>query len=184
MGWTKYPWQDCDYALSWFGKTEGEARKTYRRYVKEGISLGKRPELVGGGLIRSLGGWSAVVSMRQNKEQILADQRILGTGDFVEKMVKESAEQMQPWRNLIDRGKRAKEIIETICETRRVNVEELRMGSRRGSLSRVRSEIVEALILKLGMPLAEVARSLGVSTSAVSKLLTRGNQNPRRNKSS
>ena len=91
MGWTKYPWQDCDYVLSLFGKTEAEARRTYRGYIKEGISLGKRPELVARGLIRSLGGWSAVVSMRQNKEQILADQRILGTGDFVERMVKESA---------------------------------------------------------------------------------------------
>jgi DNA-binding Xre family transcriptional regulator len=121
--------------------------------------------------------------MRQNKEQILADQRILGTGDFVERMVKESAEQMEPWRNLIDRGKRAKEIIETICEMRRVNVEELRMGSRRGTLSRVRSEIAEKLIVRLGMPLAEVARALGVSTSAISKLLTRGNQNPLRRKS-
>ena len=96
MGSTKYPWQDCDYVLSWFGKTEGEARRAYRRYMKEGISLGKRPELVGGGLIRSLGGWSAVVSMRQNKEQILADRRILGTGDFVERMVKEAADQMRP----------------------------------------------------------------------------------------
>jgi len=29
----------------------------YRSYVKKGISMGRRPELVGGGLIRRLGWW-------------------------------------------------------------------------------------------------------------------------------
>ena len=65
------------------------------------------------------------------------------------------------------------EAVKTICEMRRVNGEELRMGSRRGTLSQVRSEIAEELVGRLGMPLAEVARALGVSTSAISKLLAR-----------
>ena len=33
--------------------------------MEAGKDLGPRPELVGGGLIRSLGGWSAVLSLRQ-----------------------------------------------------------------------------------------------------------------------
>ena len=32
-------------------------RLEYRWYVEKGISMGRRPELVGGGLIRRLGGW-------------------------------------------------------------------------------------------------------------------------------
>ena len=36
------------------------ARKLYYEYVKEGIGQGRRPELVGGGLIRSLGGWDVI----------------------------------------------------------------------------------------------------------------------------
>ena len=59
----RHEWQDRDYVLSWFGRREAEARTAYRRYVKEGIEDGRRPELVGGGLIRSLGGWSQVVSL-------------------------------------------------------------------------------------------------------------------------
>jgi putative transposase len=35
----------------------GSAKKRYRSYVEEGISMGRRPDLVGGGLIRSMGGW-------------------------------------------------------------------------------------------------------------------------------
>ncbi len=60
MGKVKNDWQNRDYVLKWFGKKQGEAKSAYRNYVKKGIYQGRRPELVGGGLIRSLGGWSAV----------------------------------------------------------------------------------------------------------------------------
>ena len=80
MGRKSHEWQDRDYVLSWFGRREGEATKAYRGYVKEGIEDGRRPELAGGGLIRSLGGWSQVVSLRRSKERVLGDERILGSG--------------------------------------------------------------------------------------------------------
>ena len=66
MGRIKHEWQDRDYVLSWFGEKEGKAKKAYRQYVKEGIALGRRPELIGGGLVRFLGGWSEVLSMRRD----------------------------------------------------------------------------------------------------------------------
>jgi len=49
-----------------FGKTFSKARRQYNSYVKEGVELGYRPELAGGGLIRSLGGWEAVKKMRKD----------------------------------------------------------------------------------------------------------------------
>jgi len=55
MGKVKRGWQDIDYVLSYFGKNRRSARKKYLSYVEEGISMGRRPELVGGGLIRSMG---------------------------------------------------------------------------------------------------------------------------------
>jgi putative transposase len=119
-----------------------------------------------------------VVSMRRSKGQGLADQQILGTGDFVERMPKESSAQMRSWRNRIEGGKSVEERIKRICEMRQVNRKELQMGSRRGTLSQVRSEIAEELVGGLRMPLAEVARALGVSTSAISKLLRRKHQPP------
>ena len=60
----KYEWQDRDYVLSWFGDKEGQAKQGYRQYVQAGIAQGRRPELVGGGLIRFLGGWSEVLSLQ------------------------------------------------------------------------------------------------------------------------
>jgi putative transposase len=75
------------------------------------------------------------------------------------------------WRRRI--GK----IIEERCLEREVNVEEVRMGSRRGQIPEVRAEIVEELVQELGVPLAEIARVVGVSTSAVSKILRRRENN-------
>lgn len=56
MGKVKNDWQDRDYVLKWFGTKEGEAKRNYRQFVKKGIALGRCPELVGGGLIKSQGG--------------------------------------------------------------------------------------------------------------------------------
>ena len=53
MGKIKNEWQDRDYVLRWIGKKQGEAKNAYRNYVKKAIDQGRRPELVGGGLIRS-----------------------------------------------------------------------------------------------------------------------------------
>lgn len=60
--------------MSWFGDKKNKAKKAYRQYVKEGIAQGNRPELTGGGLVRSLGGWSEVLSMRRDGKRLLTDQ--------------------------------------------------------------------------------------------------------------
>ena len=38
---------------------------------------------MGGGLVRSLGGWKAIKVLRGVGERIKGDERILGDGDFV-----------------------------------------------------------------------------------------------------
>ncbi|NOR04752.1 MAG: hypothetical protein GQ575_00390 [Deltaproteobacteria bacterium] len=47
------------------------------------------------------------------------------------------------------------------------------MGSRRDCISRVRLRIAYQLVQDYGIPLAEVARHLGISTSAISKAIAR-----------
>jgi putative transposase len=54
-----------------------------------------------------------------------------------------------------------------------VNVNELRMGSRRGRIAAIRAKIANELVEKYGLPLAEVARQLGVTTSAISRAISR-----------
>jgi putative transposase len=56
IGKRKRPWQDRDYVLKFFGRTEWEATRGYVSYVAKGVGQGRRAELVGGGLLRSAGG--------------------------------------------------------------------------------------------------------------------------------
>jgi predicted transcriptional regulator len=46
------------------------------------------------------------------------------------------------------------------------------MGSRRGYISQVRLQIAYQFVQDYGIPLAEVARQLGVSMSAISNAIT------------
>jgi len=75
-------WQDREYVLKWFGNMEGEARNAYRNHVKKAIGEGRRTELVGGGLIPSPAGWSAMKSMRRAGERELSDDRVAALISF------------------------------------------------------------------------------------------------------
>ena len=176
MGRIKNDWQDRDYVLSWFGKREGEARRVYRKYMVEALSQGRRPELIGGGVVRSYGGWSAVLSLRRSQETISGDQRILGTGEFVERVLSESGQPLHRRFSHTERSNRIETVLKEECQKGKIELGELRMGSRRGEIPQVRSEIARQLVKTLGMSLAEVARLSGVSTSAISKILKRNPQ--------
>jgi hypothetical protein len=55
--------------------------------VAEGVDQGRRPELVGGGLIRSAGGWAGIKVLRSGDVRVTGDERILGGGDFVQSVL-------------------------------------------------------------------------------------------------
>ena len=174
MGKIKNQWQDRDYVLKWFGKKQNEAKKAYRNYVQKGINDGRRPELVGGGLIRSLGGWSAVKAMRRFADRELSDERILGSGEFVERIIKEAETRIKYQLPEKEHHRIIDEYIGKLCKNAGVSVKALRSGSRRKEVSALRAEIAMGLVKEHGVALAEVARRVGVSTSAVSKIVKRG----------
>jgi len=89
MGRVERKWQDIGTVFGYFGR-EREAVKKYEQYVREGLSQGRRPELVGGGLIRSLGGWSQVLSLRRKGMKVTSDERILGGDKFIQRLMSEA----------------------------------------------------------------------------------------------
>ena len=68
------------------------------------------------------------------------------------------------------------DIIEKICKSEKVNIKELKAGSRGKEASRARALISIGLVKNYGVSLAEVARRLNISTSAVSKIIRRSNR--------
>jgi REP element-mobilizing transposase RayT len=98
LGTVPRPWQDTDTILSQFGPTPRRARHAYHAFVAEGLSQGRRPELQGGGLLRSQGGWAVVAALRRGREAYLGDERILGGTEFVTQLRQavETAEAAHP----------------------------------------------------------------------------------------
>ena len=71
------------------------------------------------------------------------------------------------------RGIEKRRIVAEECKKSGVSLTELRSGSRRGRLPAVRTRIVHRLVENYEVGVAEVARQMGISTSEVSKILTR-----------
>lgn len=173
LGKRDYSWQDRDYVLKWFGKRVGPAKKAYREFVEKGIPQGQRPELVGGGLIRSMGGWSAVKSMRRSGMEEKSDARILGSSEFVNQMIDEADRHVKhqlAGEDLIDA---AQTIIRSGCAEHRVSIKLLRSGNRRQAVSNLRKRLVLKLVNEIGLSLAETGRQVGLTTSGVAQILRR-----------
>jgi putative transposase len=171
LGRRPRPWQDRRAVLAWFGASERKAVHRYRAFVREGVALGRRPELVGGGLLRSTGGWAAVRALRRQKEPSLGDPRILGSHDFVAHLLREAEAQHAAALRRAVASREIDAMLRETCARHHVDAAELQHGGRRGALSRVRAELARALVIRLGVSLATAARHLGVSTAAVSKIL-------------
>ena len=76
-GKRKNPWQDTESVLRHFGKQNYFARKRYRDFVEKGVGLGRNPKLTGGGLLRSVGGWGVLKSMRRMEIHVKGYEHIL-----------------------------------------------------------------------------------------------------------
>ena len=181
MGWSgptpnstaKYPWTDAVYVLSQFGTTRQKGLAGYRKFIREGIGQGHQPELTGGGLLRSLGGWSQVLARRRSGNQEEGDERILGSGDFVQGILKEIEERDLRQLKLKRSGMTFEKIITEECRKAGINPQEVMNGVRRRMVSRLRAIIAFRGRAELGLSSAEMALHLGVAASSISRLVDR-----------
>ena len=172
-GMVKRAWQNTEYVLSFFG-VPNNSRKNYLQYVRKGLDRGRRPELVGGGLIRSMGGWSAVLASRRRDERQAADQRILGDGDFVKQVISGLDDLVK--KNLRLAGQRIdiNDLAEKVSEKYNVSIGELRSGGRRRAVVEARQAMSWYCVRELGYSGADVARYLGVTNSCVTRMISTG----------
>ena len=171
-------WQDTDYVFRFFGKTIRSARKSYLAFISKGLTMGSRPDLVGGGLIRSVGGWSALKALRATGMRVMGDERILGSSDFVENVLKRANEAYEQQTLALAKGLDLKALITVVADYFEIDADIFKSSSRQRTVSRARSIICCLAVDQLMVYGAEVARQLNLSTSAVSKLASRGRLDP------
>ena len=174
MGQIQYEWQDTDYVLRFFGEKAGAARKAYAAFVAKGQSQGRRPNLIGGGLIRSVGGWQALRDYQSEGIRVKGDERILGDSDFVEKVLHRANEELAQRTLLQATGPDLAQLLKKVAKYYRIDVSVLKTATKAREVSLARSLLCYLAVRKLMVSCADVARELNISPSAVSKAVAKG----------
>ena len=168
-------WQDGDYVLGYFGESAAIASKRYLAYVEAGIALGRRPELVGGGLIRGLGGWAEVKKMRlKGMDRIKGDERIPGDSDFALSMLSSAKERFERSCRLKRLGYDLDRVAEKVAVIYEIDPDEIFQKGRRKTRADARGLFCYWCSSGLGMSLTELARKLEMTVSGAGYAAGRG----------
>jgi hypothetical protein len=174
MGKVPREFQDTDYVLRLFGEKLPIARKAYRTYVEKGIVQGRRPELVGGGIIRSAGGWAEVKAMRRAKDHMKSDERILGDGEFAQFVLNEAKEQLEKRYQLKARGYDLDKVTIRVSSVLGIEPEQVWASGKHPLTVKARSLLCYWAVRELGFSATAISKKLGVSQPSVSISVKRG----------
>ena len=174
MGKGKANFQDTGYVLRLFGQSIGQARRGYERFVSKGIEQGRRPDLVGGGLLRSVGGWSVLKDFRQSGVRIKGDERVLGSSDFVERLLRQAEEQLKEKYRFHTKAVTLEKLLEQVADYFKIDADDFKSASKERTVTRARRVFCYLGVRKLGYKGIEVAKALGISGATVSKAVTAG----------
>ena len=117
-----------------------------------------------------MGGWSQVLSLRRKGDKVASDQRILGSGEFVEGLVLEAEKREKETLRLSRRVRGLDELMRDMVKGEGIEEGGLRSGGRRKEVIRVRRIFCQLAVREMGYAGAQVARYLGVTISAMNRL--------------
>ena len=178
MGKKEILWQDTAYVLALFGKTVADARKNYAGYVSKYAGTGRRPELTGGGLIRSAGGWRAIREAYKAGIRLTSDERILGSSSFVEKTLASAGEDYDQRMRLKACGIDLDTVVDVVSAHFGVDTTELSGSSRRQQICQARALVSYLAVRELLISGADVARRMNIDRSSVSRAVGRVQADP------
>jgi hypothetical protein len=174
--------QDIDYVLRLFGDKVTEARRRYRQYVQKGITKGRRPDLVGGGLVRSMGGWSAVRDLRGTDAYMKGDERILGDGVFVEQVLEAAKEQLEQRYYYQAQGYDLNWLVDQVAQVLGMNRQDVLRTGKYAKAVKARSVLCYWATRELGISTVQLAKQLKLTQSTVSQSVARGEKIVSKNK--
>ena len=137
--------------------------------------MGRRPELVGGGLIRSLGGWPEVKKLRLKwMDGIKGDERILGGSDFVMSVLSQGNEPMERRFELNRHGYDMSRVAEMVAWIYAIDKDDVFQKGRQKLRSDARGLFCYWFSVELVFSLTDLARELEMTVSGVGYALRRG----------
>jgi len=174
MGKCHNDWQNTEYVLSLFGQNVSKVRRLYSEFVKKGISDGKRPELVGGGLIRSLGGRAATKDLKRTKNRVKGDERILGDDDFVQAVLESCRQQFERRHHYQTKGYDFDWLTGQVATLLGLEQDIVTRPGRYPDTVEARSVLCYWAVRELGISTLELSKRFGVSQPTASQSVKRG----------
>ena len=160
--------------LRCFGRRPTDARRRYRHFLAKGIEQGRRPELTGGGLIRSDGWWTALKALRKANVYTKGDERILGDSDFVQRVLANADEQLERKYEVRAQGYDIERIAQRVGQLMQMPVTGVLAAGKNRQTVRARSLLCYWAVRECGMTMVHLSRKLGLSSTAVSQSVERG----------
>jgi len=154
-----------------FSETLMIAHRRYRQFVKNGIEQGTRPDLQGGGLVRSAGGDKIGLLGIRKGERGLGDERILGSGDFVERVLSNSHCIECP---KIVRKIPLPEVVDRISKYLRTEKDEVLFGNRKQINCHARNLICFIAVKSMGYKFNEIANTLKIHPVTAGRCAEKG----------
>lgn len=174
LGKLKKEWQAGQYILRLFGTKKADAQKKYSEFVSKGIEKGKRPELSGGGLLRSQGGWEGLKANRRAGDYQKGDERILGDGDFVENVLRQAEERLHDKYRLRAEGYDFEKLLERVSQLSGLSSHQILDRHRDRKRIQARSILCYWANDQLGLSQSRLANILKQTQPAISQAVRRG----------
>jgi hypothetical protein len=174
MGQSEAVWQDTEYILRFFGDKNAIAKRKYSQFVQNGIDDGIRPDLTGGGLLRSHGGWVGIKALRESGDYQKGDERILGNGAFVKEVLSKAEENLKDKYRLKAEGYNLEKLICRVAEITHLSRGQILDTVRDAKRTEARSILCFWANNRLGITQGELALLLKLTQSAVSHAVRRG----------
>ena len=174
LGKVNRPWQDTEWVLGMFGKKVRAAKRAYQLFVEKGIEQGCRQDLTGGGLLRSAGGWKGVKALREARVYQRNDERILGDGEFVNRVLKSAEEAMERRYALRSRGMDLDSIASRVSKVLDMKPEEVWTEGKCRRVVEARSLLCYWAVKELGLSMSFLASKFKLSVPSVSESVKRG----------
>jgi REP-associated tyrosine transposase len=178
-GLDRYPWsghavllgnrtmegQELDEVLARFGKNRTQAQRGYRQFIADGIASGHRNDLTGGGLKRSLLGRADCT------ERTAYDERILGSGEFVE-ILTGGDKRQGPKRMPVSLA----ELLQKVCEVTGIREAMLLRPTKERAVARARAIFCRLAVHEFGYTGKEAGTAAGLGSAGVSIAIRRGEE--------
>lgn len=161
---TRVPRQCTDFVLRQFATTVGPARRAYRAFIADALAQ-PAPDLDGGGLRRSLGGWQHLGRLARGRERWAFDERILGSSEFVTAVIAATAP--PALASPIDCAAFVAAALTHVATRYHLQVAEITTNTRRRAVVRARALVCYAAVRRAGLPARRVAPLLGITPRAV-----------------